>query len=328
MTSILGCAGDGGARAAVGALSGWPAFQWADGSAGDDPGRWGDYLATGRWRILVCGASDSPAARAMESAARRAARHAGLKVVVVEDLPGNYYAIDSAPIDLLVVESDAARELARLRWGRDAPPIEVVPAVRYDSLRRRLSALRAAATATSMPLQVLWAGQPETEDCLRTLTALAPAIIDAGSSLLLKAHPRDAGYRTGIYPKALAELRLAFEDVTAASVDAVLALRPRLVVTQFSSVAVEAGFWGVPALHVLLPDAGGARLMSKKGYAIPPWCLAGAALYANNPTQIKGLMHDALHDEGRRAAIIGSFDTYFAVGAEAVPQLIARLAKL
>jgi hypothetical protein len=229
---------------------------------------------------------------------------------------------------LLVVESDAAEALARLRWGDLVPPIEVVPAVRYDRLRRRLSSLRAAARIASAPFQVLWAGQPETEDCLHTLAALAPAILNTGSSLLLKAHPRDAGYRTGIYARALPVLGLAFEDASAASVEEVLALRPRLVVTQFSSVAVEAGFWGVPALHVLLPDAGGARLIARKGYAIPPWCSVGAAFYANNPTQIKGLMHEALYDEERRAAIIDRFDDYFAVRDQAVPRLIARLVRL
>lgn len=328
-SSVLGVAADAGARAAIAALEHWDAFAWAEDGPGDNVQAWQSVFGRGQWRMLLSGASDSVAGRAIESAARTAATAAGLRIVIIEDLPGNYFAVAGSRVDLLVVESDEAARLARQRWGAACPAVEVFPSVRYDGHRRRLAKLRAAhARQADRAPAILWAGQPETADCLRTLAALAPAVRATGATMLFKAHPRDRGYLGGAYPQALSDLGLGFSDVTALSVLEAMGLAPRLVVTQFSSVAVEAGFFGVPALHVLLPEAGGARLREKKGYDVPPWCSAGAAFFANNPVNIKELIHSALYDEGQRRNIIARFDMYFSSSAEVLPALIARLSRL
>jgi hypothetical protein len=144
--------------------------------------------------------------------------------------------------------------------------VHVGPAPRYDALRRELRALRAAETRRADDV-VLWIGQPETTDALRTLAALLPPLQARRATLWFRAHPRDAGYAAGAYAEIFARAREAIEDMTPSSLDECLRRRPRLAITHFSSAAVEAGFWGIPSLSVLLPNAGAGTLARKKGYS-------------------------------------------------------------
>jgi hypothetical protein len=141
--------------------------------------------------------------------------------------------------------------------------------MRYDDLRSRLHSLRSP--SAEFANAVLWIGQPETEDSLTTLRRLVAALSGHGVRVWLRAHPRDPGHGRGAYTG------LGLEDVSWLPLEECLARRPRLAVTQFSSAAIEAGFWGIPSLNVLFPDAGGRTLAAKKGYSIPPWCEEGAA---------------------------------------------------
>lgn len=167
---------------------------------------------------------------------------------------------------------------------------------------------------------VLWIGQPETEDSLKSLRCLLPALEAASAPLWFRAHPRDEGYARGAYAKLLD--RAQAKDLTAAALDECLRMGPALVATQFSSVAIEAGFWGIPALNVLLPDAGAARLAAKKGYAVPPWCEAGAAFLIRDRTEAHTMLNKALGSPQARARALECFDRYFSVHEEGARQLI------
>jgi len=92
--------------------------------------------------VLFCGTSDSAEGRAIEAAARRASCAAGLRVVALEDFPGNYWDLDGGEADLFVVESDAAAAVCRARIGDRCPELWISPSPRYDALRRRVSELR------------------------------------------------------------------------------------------------------------------------------------------------------------------------------------------
>ena len=131
--------------------------------------------------------------------------------------------------------------------GLGCPSLEVLSPARYDTRPERAGALRTAVSArwddTRAERSILWAGQPETEDCLRTLEVLLPLIKAQAALLLFKAHPRDPGYHDGSYWPVLARHAARCRDVTGSTVPEVLELAPRLVVTQFSSVAIEAGSW-------------------------------------------------------------------------------------
>ena len=306
---------DHGARLTLGALAARLPGAWVEA----EPSQWKRTLEAEGIGLLVCGTSDSVRGRATERAARLAAARLELPLVVVEDFPGNFDAIAQASPQLLCVESEFAARLARRKSGKDALPVHVGPAIRYDALRRRLSELRAHRESSDA---VLWIGQPETSESLATLRLILPELRATNIRVWLRAHPRDEGYACGAYTELRDRGSPAVDDVTAWSLEECLRRRPRLIVTQFSSVAVEAGFWGIPALHVLLPDAGGKRLAETKGYAIPPWCTAGAAFCVTSCAEVKDVLSAALDDERPRRLALERFDDYFMVGVEGVPRLV------
>lgn len=278
--------------------------------------------------VMFCGTSDSSRGREIEASARRAAAKAGIPIVAIEDFPGNYRDVESAPTEILVVESELVEQFTRHKLGPRCPAVAVVSPPRYDRYRRESRALRDQVrlrwrTGSNRSPIVLWAGQPETSDSLTTLRALLPAFRSHGVELLFKAHPRDPGYRAGAYAPVLAGL--PWRDVTPLSVSDALALAPQLAVTQFSSVAVEAGFFGIPSLCVLLDKAGGARLMEKKGYSVPPYCRFGATACLTHEHAITTTVSTMLTDDVARDRTLGCFDDYFQNGAACLPKLIETL---
>jgi len=269
---------------------------------------------------LVCGTSDSAQGRAIEAEARRAAAARGIPVAAIEDYPGNYRDVEGARTALLVVESEPAAALQRARLGTLCPRLQVCASPRYDPLRRASTRLRQAYAARDRAARrALWIGQPETGDALATLHCVVPAVRSLGLELLFRAHPRDQGYREGRYAG------LALRDVTAMPLPECLALHPELVLTQFSSVAIEAGFHGIPTLHVLLPEHGARTLLTRKGYAAPLSCLAGAGFLADRAEAVPAALERALRDEAARGAVMAAFDRYYEASAETLRGLLAHL---
>ncbi|MBM3358569.1 MAG: hypothetical protein FJY54_12685 [Betaproteobacteria bacterium] len=301
----------------------------------ESDGYWSGQISARSPRLLVVGTSDSVRGRSVESAARRAARTARIPLVAIEDFPGNYYEVEGGEANLLVVESSLARDLNMEKFGGRCPRIEVFSPARYDAyrnsharLRRETAELWRRSKRVSRKPRVLWAGQPETLDSLRTLQALLPALRALEVELLLKAHPRDPGHAGGVYQQLLQASSVPFEDVTATNVCDALSRAPQLVVTQFSSVAIEAGFFGIPSLWVLLPDAGGRSLRNKKGYDVPLLCKAGGAAMASHEVAVGGELKKALQDRAHRDELIRCFDAYFQVHELSVRKLVACLKTL
>lgn len=330
MPSLLGVAIDGGARATLRALARWEELA-LDESGSASPTYWNERFHRADFRMLIVGTSDSSEGSAIETAARLSAAERGVKIVAIEDFPGNFVALRASPTDLLVVENGAVRESSLRRWGSLCPPMATYPAVRYDPLRRAYPGLRQFVATRRLAFdtrpRILWAGQPETQDCLSTLEALAPTLARLRALLLLKAHPRDPGHREGAYDRLRTVLGLDVFDLTGNTTDEAMAQAPDLVVTQFSSLAVEAGFYGVPAMLALFPGRGGKSL-KRKGYDIPPWCMFGAALHVTDPGSCEKALDDALNDSTIRARIIPAFDRYFAVDEESAQSLIRHLQTL
>jgi hypothetical protein len=331
--NALFVAADGGPRETLAPVAAACASAMADVAAdrAETESHWAALIAAGAANLLVAGTSDSGRGRRVESAARRAARSAGLAVVAIEDFPGNYYDVERGAATLVVVESAAAREVCVRKFGRDAPQIEVAVPARYDPHRARLiDARRATASswARGERTRVLWAGQPETGDCLSSLQALLPALRAHEAELLFKAHPRDPGYGQGAYSAVLDASGVRCTDLTAARVEEALAAAPRLVATQFSSLAIEAGFYGIPGLWILLPDAGGARLLAKKGYGLPLLCAARGAAAAMSVDGVAQTLGRVLGDSAYRVNLMRRFDAYFGAGESAAPKLAASLRRL
>lgn len=292
---------------------------------------WSSILATAQPSLLVVGTSDSARGRRIESASRRAARGAGVAIAAIEDFPGNYFDVAGGEASLLIVESDAAGDIARTRLGGRAPPLAVMPPARYDRWRARATALRLGTSerwAEQQRPAVLWAGQPETEDCLVTLEHVLPTLRACNARLIFKAHPRDTGYVSGGYRALLQASHVDCLDVTARDVDTALAHAPRLVVTQFSSLAIEAGFYGIPSVWALLPHAGGDRLEQKKRYRVPPLCAAGGAALATDATEVRTCIERSLADALYRMNLMHRFDAYCGVHEQTTPALAALLLAL
>ena len=280
---------------------------------------------------LVVGTSDSGAGRPIEAAARRTAHARGIAIAAIEDYAGNYCDVADSQTTVLIAESTLSAELYARRLGARCPPIEVFPPARYDSYRRQSERLRSSTRASwggTSAKRVLWAGQPESADCLETLRRIAPALRNLDVEVLIKTHPRDPLHLKGDYEELLATFGISVDDVSALSVAASLQLAPQLLITQFSSVAIEAGFFGIPSLHVLFEDVGGRRLQIKKGYSTPTHCRSGAGFVMTTRDHALETMHEALYDEAAREAVIAQFDTVFAIRELIAPRLAARLSEI
>ena len=323
---------DGGPRETLSPLSAALSCELAniDDAACEHDAYWSQHAASARPTLLVVGTSDSARGRRIEAAARRGARSAGLRIAAIEDFPGNYTPVEGGAADLLVVESEAAAAIARTRLGARTPRLATLAPARYAQTRARAAELRRATAlrwAETPRTCVLWAGQPETGDCLVTLEALLPVLRALNAELLFKAHPRDAGHSRGAYGELLSASGVDYCDLTAESMSATLDRAPRLVATQFSSVALEAGFHGIPGVWVLLPGAGGDRLFEKKGYRIPALCAAGGAIRAESAADLSAAIARGL-DGVERARLIARFDAYFAGPAEDPQSAVGKLAAL
>lgn len=282
---------------------------------------WVNRIVQAAAALVVTGTSDSRQGRAVEGAARVAARRAGVPLAAVEDYPGNYVDVAGGEADLLLVESEAAMDLARSRLGERCPRMLAISPARFDAIRLASAAARAAtrerwraSQARNVPVALLWIGQPETEDGLATLDRLLPVLRDGGWRLLFRAHPRDAGCAAGDYAAIAKALGWRFRDVTALASAEVFALAPRLVLTQFSSMVVEAGFHGIPSLCLLFPRAGMDRLYLKKGYREPMSCRAGAVWLCVDPGQLPAVLGQMIEDEQARSDLLSRFDVYFQAG--------------
>lgn len=298
-------AGDDGPRAALAPLIAFGA-------------NWGE--ARHGLPVLVCGTSQSDAGFASEAATRRRAASLGVPIVCIEDFPGNYRDVDGAPTRLLIVEGEFSAKLYRARLA-SAPQMAVIPPARYDAMRGGTQ----VPAADAPPFRVLWAGQPETASCLATLDAMQAFLHGPDIEFLFRAHPRDSGYAAGAYRALLASLAPRGTDVTSLPLAQLWREPLHLVVTQYSSVAIEAGFLGIPSAHVLLAGAGEALLQSQKGYRVPMPCDAGASFLVND-TRSMGVLDQALRDAPARQSALDRFAALYEANTPQAARLAASVA--
>lgn len=262
---------------------------------------WRELLIGEGVRLLVCGTSGSEAGSMAERNVRLAAKDAGIGLACVEDFPGNYIHWDGAAADWLIVEGNFSIGVYQSR-GVQLPIMAVIPAVRYDHLRGGArETVRPSGTAT-----ILWAGQPETDDAIATLGWLLEVLQGQQHRLLFRAHPRDPGWKAGQYNSLLRGAGMAWEDVTDEPLSATFHRHIDLTVTQFSSVGIEGGFHGIPALFVLLPEAGARTLKKLKGYSIPSICEEGAGFLVTDRSQ-SSVLNGALNDLAERERVMTRF---------------------
>lgn len=256
-------------------------------------------LSRGAFSALVRGVSNTPARANLETRLAREAARRGLPVFAVEDYPGQFPPGQPAP-GVLFVESDRTRALYRERGL--SSDVRATGNPRYAELRplprARRAEVRARLGLGAGPV-VFWAGQPDAYGSSETLEALLPHLRRLGASLVYRAHP----YAPGDKPEVAG---LEAVDATGADDPVELASACDLVATQFSTLAVEASYAGVPSLFVLLPGLGRARHLRSTGTADPPWCRDGLAFLARTRAEIGPQLARALRDgPARRRALAG-----------------------
>lgn len=280
--------------------------------------RWGDLkacLREAQVKAVVRSSSEDVLEENVEELASEAASRAGVPVFVVEDFPGNYWPRPGGRQDGLFVEDDSLAPLHRAR-GVDPEAIRASGNPRYGALqgmgdiRERRETARRALGLGDGPA-VLWAGQPDGDNSYQALERMIEGFSGNGATLLFRAHPRDAAYAGGRYAPLLKGTRMAVVDTSSHPDLLSLYCAADLVMTQFSSAAVEASYLGVPALFVLFDDLGKRFLRLHKGYETPPWCSRGCAFLVERQDQVKDVMERALFDQASRTEVVESFQRHF-----------------
>ena len=280
-------------------------------------------------QAIIAGTSDGLPEGNIEEQAAVAAREKGIPLFVIEDFPGNYRHRPSARLDGLFVEDETQREW-HVSYGVPRDRIHCISNPRYDSLRGvDRDTLRDKTRASLQVVKrrvVLWAGQPDEARSYEALERLLPVLTRQEMALLFKAHPRDRLYREGAYESLLSGLALC-RDVTSEPEMISLCCAADLVVTEFSSVGVEAGYLDTPALYVLFDDLGKAYLRRHKGYDIVPWVKRGCAFVMDSKSEMDDVIATALFNDEARARVRKNFSRWYGtrpLGAQAVRTIIHR----
>lgn len=327
---IFKYAHDGGPKQVIASLIGNDEVIFTGLESGNNvfTGEWQNYLTDNKFSGVVVGTSRSIDGRKSESSVRIAATSLGLPVILIEDYPGNYYHVGHADTNLLIVDSQFSIDIYKKELNDLLPPCWICNSVRYDQYRspgnEPLSAVPVGAAGTDS-VNILWIGQTETNVNADTLRRLCSTLASYQVCVLLKAHPRDPGYHEGVYQRVLEDHGVEFIDVTGLSFVDCLAHKLVLCMTLFSSLAVEAGFYGIPAVHLLYEDIGFQRLLDIKGYGIPPWCTAGASFLVTDDSQQEDIIRTALFDDAERNRVMSRFSHYFSSNEPVHEQLLQKI---
>ena len=268
----------------------------------------------------------------VEFLASKAAKQVGIPVIVIEDFPGNYRQKAEERLDYLFVEDESLIEFHSSR-GIDRGSIYSCGNPRYAKLNH----VDAVATRQKVRRQLglsetnrvlLWAGQPDGTDSHLALQRLLPILDGSHVTLLFRAHPRDRFYIDGGYGELLSGSPARswnIADVSTFPDPIGLYCSSDLVVTQFSSAAVEASYLGIPALFVLFEDLGKRYLREWKGYDRLPWCSGGSAFLIEEEQQIDEVLNQALFDGPSRQAVIDNFKQRFSAKTDGSRSITNRI---
>lgn len=271
-----------------------------------------------RWRVqaVIRSSSETVDEDNVEDRASVAAYRLGVPVFVVEDFPGNYWLRSDQRLDALFVEDDWQLKLHEQR-GVEPQRIIIAGNPRYDGLAgvdresRRKEAWKYLHLKES-PV-VLWVGQPDGNNSLQAFKRLLEHFDDCRVTFLFRAHPRDQAYKAGIYDEVLGGVSMKVLNVSSYPDPVDLYCASDLVITQFSSAAVEASFVGTPSLFLLFRDLAKKYLRSFKGYEILPWCRDDCSFFVEREEEINDVMKQALFDSSSRERVRTNFERHFGV---------------
>lgn len=284
---------------------------------------WQDFFLEQELSGVIVGTSRSSKGQYSEYLCRYFANQFGVRVVVIEDYPGNYQHYKDLYTDLLIVESDSRIEKSRLLYNHSqVDAIEKGAAIRYSVINKGDHDCQAALKDRK---SVLWIGQPEYDDCIKTLSRVVDDLASLNVKLLFKAHPRDLGYKGNKYSNLVKDSGIEMIDVSQCSLDECAAFCPDAVITQFSSMAIEMGFYGIPSAYLLFSDVGGARLYDMCSYRYPELCSEGGALLIDETKGQRQKLDKLINGGNYRRKMMKSFDNYFQVNSIKVDHVIRTI---
>lgn len=286
---------------------------WSLEEAMQASGSLSQFLCDLNIQAIILGTSEGLLEDNVEVRACQVAARNGLPVFVIEDFPGNYRPCPHGRLDALFIEDGSLTDLYSSR-GVAPEHLHCTGNPRYDHLRivdrEKERAKMRAALGIVRERMVLWAGQPDGLNSYLSLERLCPYLDQNEVAVLFKAHPRDQLYADGFY-KEMLEDRDNFHNVTANPDPIGLCCAADLVITQFSSLGVEASYLGTPALFALFDDLGKASLRRLKGYGTLPWVERHCAFVLESCNEIEAAIESALFDENQRARVMNSFRKYY-----------------
>jgi hypothetical protein len=286
---------------------------------------WVNHLKSLDVNGVITGTSRTQAGLSSESFCREAANQMGLIVVAIEDYPGNFPINQSSQIDLLVVESDLVCQYWKRQIGFSSKKIILGANIRYQNTRTLVQKQSLSRVLNAKGNYLLWIGQPETSTCFKTLTLILPKIKSLGLRLLFKAHPQDVGYQLGEYGK-LFDSYECIEDITSCVLQEIELRNVVAVLTHFSSFAIEIGFFGVPLIHVLLPNVGGRLFKNHNRYDVPFIVQAGGSIVMSDPKDLD-LLHRLTYPNLQITEVLYNFSKYYQVNDFHVSQFIDQLSE-
>ena len=287
------------------------------------------FLRTQEIQAILCGTSDGLTEGNLEESVCAAATELDIPVFVVEDFPGNFRQYGRFRLDALFVEDDSVCRLHESRGVAQGIALGLGNP-RYDDLRqidrfplREIARNELGITGENV---VLWVGQPDGDNSYKTIERILPTVLSSGSTVLFKAHPRDPLYASGAYKKLLPSSS-ACRDVTPVKDTMRLCCAADLVLTQFSSVGVEAGYLGTPVLYVLFDELGMAYLRKYKGYEVVLWASEGCAFLLRSSDSIQEVFKTALFNDAARSMVRQRFHHKFnsrPPSASAIASIVKR----
>lgn len=282
---------------------------------------WGAFLQENNVLGLICSTSQSKEGFELESKIRKAAFELKIPIICIEDFPGNYREVLDAPTNLLVVENKFSVEIYKKQLSI-LPPLFELASIRYDDLR--CAGFHIGNKIMSGQSRILWAGQPEFEYNIKTLQTIVPKLKELSVTLMFRAHPRDQEYLNGIYHRYFQSAGISWVDVTNNKINAHFFKDISLVVTQFSSLAIEAGFYGVPTLNVLLKDIGESLLIERTGSSMLMAIYYDAAFVIRHKEGINEIER-YLMDFKLREKILYNFANLYRVNEKQFPHVMGKI---
>ena len=319
----MGAAYDGGPLQVIEAITRISACKILSLNSGESKSSdyWLSHFRDNNIKGLICSTSQSSEGFQVEAAVRFGASKANIPIICIEDFPGNYQEVDYAPTSLLIVESKFSSDIYGDRYNA-IPPVFIMPSVRYDGLRHGYFSWEVCSMPP--PFQILWTGQPESAYCIQSLKVIFPGLIKHSAKLLFRAHPRDPEYARGTYHQLFKQQGIDWVDVTEMPLNKLFSESIHLVITQFSSLATEAGFYGIPSMYLLLEEAGGGLLFQKNGYNITIAVANDAAFVIASGSDLESL-DIALCDNRRRKEVMTNFAHLYEVDTAQSPFLIRAI---